>query len=115
MDSSSLDSDDLKVYQDSLNNMVTVYNTEKIVSRDGSSLYSLEPEVYEAIADAAQQADVEAYEEQLYYWYNWHSKVGHKCKADYETFVEVSVSMLTVFSTLCNKRFQGQQQSSRAK
>ena len=115
MDSSSLDSDDLKVYQDSLNNMVTVYNTEKIVSRDGSSLYSLEPEVYEAIADAAQQADVEAYEEQLYYWYNWHSKVGQKCKADYETFVEVSVSMLTVFSTLCNKRFQGQQQSSRAK
>ena len=54
MDSSALGSEDLKTYQDSLDKMVTAYNTQKIVSRDGKSLFSLEPEIYEAIESAAQ-------------------------------------------------------------
>ena len=54
MDSSALGSDELSIYQDSLDKMVTAYNTQKIVSRDGKSLFSLEPEIYEAIESAAQ-------------------------------------------------------------
>ena len=54
MDSSALGPEQLSIYQDSLDSMVTAYNTQKIVSRDGKSLFSLDPEIYEAIESAAQ-------------------------------------------------------------
>ena len=37
--------------------MVTVYNTQKIVSRDGMEILSLEPEIYEILDNAAQQGN----------------------------------------------------------
>ena len=37
-------------------NMVTAYNTQKIVSMDGTQLYSLDPEIYATMDEKAQTA-----------------------------------------------------------
>ena len=96
MDSSSLDDEDLKIYQESMGKMINIYNTQKIVSYDGTEIFALEPEIYEVMDEKAQTAALskdeakKSWDEMKYYWYNWNTKVGQGCKASYEDFVEIS-------------------------
>ena len=90
MDASALEEESFKIYQSTIGQMVRTYSTTKVVKQDGSKELSLEPDIYEALAEASRNPSVESYETQKYYWANWNKKVGRECKNSFEQFVTVS-------------------------
>ena len=90
MDSSALDDESFQIYQDSISHMVRTYSTTKVQDQHSDKLLTLEPDIYEVLAEKSQNPSVESYETQKYYWSNWHKKVGRECKSSYEDFVVVS-------------------------
>ena len=90
MDASSLGPDSFEIYQNSLGQMVRTYSTTKVVKEGGGEYMSLEPEIYEAMTESAQNPSAESYQTQKYYFSNWNQKVGRACKDSYADFVKVS-------------------------